>query len=102
MALFRNSILIAFGNIILCQVEGIRAVKVSDLISGSVSDVNHNKFENNKNSAFKHFLPSGVWSVRHVMSTFYISVGVTLYKLKIYLKYISKSVIAMLKLSYFG
>ena len=28
----------------------------SDLISGSVSDVNNNKFENHKNSTFKYFL----------------------------------------------
>ena len=76
MALIRNLILIAFSNIILCQVEGIRAI-VSDLMPGSVSDVNHNKFENHKNSTLKHFLPSGVWTVR-CMSDFYMSVGVTL------------------------
>ena len=80
MALIRNLILIAFSNIILCQVEGIRAI-VSYLISGSVSNVNHNvnhnKFENHKNSTLKHFLPSGVWTVR-CMSDFYMSVGVTL------------------------
>ena len=35
MALFRNLILIAFSNIILWQVEGIMAIIVSDLISGS-------------------------------------------------------------------
>ena len=31
---------------------------MSDLISGSVSDVNNNKFEIDKNSTFKHFLSS--------------------------------------------
>ena len=50
------------SNIILCQVEGIRAIIVSDLISGSVLDVNNNKFEIHKNSTFKHFLPLGVWT----------------------------------------
>ena len=45
MALFRNLILTALSNIILCQAEGIRAIIVSDLTSGSVSDVNNNKFE---------------------------------------------------------
>ena len=78
MALFRNLILIALSNIILCQAEGIRAIIVSDLISGSVSDVNNNKFENKKNSTFKYFLPLGVWRVRHMISDFCISVGVTL------------------------
>ena len=58
MSLLRNSILTALSNTILCQVEGIKAIIVNDLISGSVSDVNHNKFENHKNSTFKHFLPS--------------------------------------------
>ena len=58
MALFRNLILIALINIKLCQAEGIRAIIVSDLISGSVSDVNNNKFENHKNSTFKLFIPS--------------------------------------------
>ena len=48
MALFRNLILIALSNIIMCQAEGIRAIILSDLISGSVSDVNNNKFENHK------------------------------------------------------
>ena len=62
----------------MCQVEGIRTIIVSDLISGSVSGVNNNKFENHKNSTFKHFLPSGVWMVRHMTSDFCISVGVTL------------------------
>ena len=61
-----------------CQVEDIRAIIVSDLISGSVSNVNNNKFENHKNSAFKHFLPSGVWMLRHVISELCINVGVTL------------------------
>ena len=52
---------------------------MNDLISGSVSDVNNNKFENNKTSTFKYFLTSGVWMVRHMMSDFFfISVGVTL------------------------
>ena len=60
MALFRNLILIALINIILCQAEDIRAIIVSDLISGSVSDVNNKKFENHKNSTFKLFIPSGV------------------------------------------
>ena len=46
MALFRSLILIALSNIIMCQAEGIRAIIVSDLISGS--DVNNNKFENHK------------------------------------------------------
>ena len=78
MALFRNLILIALSNIILCQVEGIRAIIVSDLISGSVLDVNNIKFENHKNITFKQFLPSGVWTVRHMISDFCISVGVTL------------------------
>ena len=78
MALFRNLILIALSNIILCQVEGIRAITVSDLISGSLLDVNHNKFENHKNSTFKHFLSSGVWMVRNMINDFFISVGVTL------------------------
>ena len=49
-----------------------------DLISGPVSDVNNNKFENHKNSTFKHLLPSGVLMVRHMISDFCISVGVTL------------------------
>ena len=44
MALFRNLILTALSNIILCQVEGIRTIIVGELISGSVSDVSHNKF----------------------------------------------------------
>ena len=49
MALFRNLILIALSNnIIMCQAEVIRAIILSDLISGSVSDVNNNKFENHK------------------------------------------------------
>ena len=78
MALFRNLILIVLSDIILCQAEGIRAILVSYLISGSVSDVNNNKFENHKNSTFKHFLPSGVWTVRHMISDFCIRVGVTL------------------------
>ena len=56
----------------------IWSIIVSDLISGSVLDVNHNKFENHKNSTFKHFLPSKEWMVRQIMSNFYISVGVTL------------------------
>ena len=60
------------------QVEGNRAITVSDLIAASVSDVNNNKFENHKNSNFKHFLPSGVWMVRHMISDFCIGVGVTL------------------------
>ena len=63
MVLFRNEFLIALSCIlscILCQFGSIRAIIVSDLISGSVSDVNNNKFENRKNSTFKHFLPSGV------------------------------------------
>ena len=59
MALFRNLILIALSNIILCQTEAIRAIIVSNLISGSYSDVNNNKFENNKNSTFKHFSSFG-------------------------------------------
>ena len=46
-------------------------------MSGSVSDVNHNKFKNHKNSTFKHFLPSGVSTVRHMMSDFYISACAT-------------------------
>ena len=62
----------------MCQVEGIKAIIVSDLISGSVSDVNNNKFEILKNSTFKHFLPLGVWTVRFMMSDLFISVGVTL------------------------
>ena len=78
MALFRNKFLIALSNIILCQAEGIRAITVSDLISGSVSNVNNNKFENHKKVLFKHFLPSGVLMVRHMISNFCISVGVTL------------------------
>ena len=78
MALSRNLILIALSNIILCQVEGITAIIVSDFISGSVSDVNHNKFENHKNGTFKHFLSSAVWTVRHMISDFCITVGVTL------------------------
>ena len=58
--IFKKIILIALSNIILCQVEGITAVIVSDRISGSVSDVNNNKFENHKNCTFKHLLPSSV------------------------------------------
>ena len=58
LVLFRNEFLIAY--IVLCQFGGIWAITVSDLISGSVSDVNNNKFEKRKNSTFKHFLPSGV------------------------------------------
>ena len=57
MELFRNQFLIALSNITLCQVEGIKAIIVSDLISGSISDVNNNKFEIHKNSTFVHFLP---------------------------------------------
>ena len=53
---------------------------MSDLISGSVSDVNNNKFEIHKNSTFKYFLPSGLWMVRLMISDFCISVGVTLIK----------------------
>ena len=60
MALFINEFLIALSDIILCQFGSIRAIIESDLISGSVSVVNNNKFENCKNSTFKHFLPSGV------------------------------------------
>ena len=67
----------AINNIILCQVEGIGAIIVSNLVSGSVLDVNHNKFENHKNSTFKHFLPTGVMMMRKIMSDFYISVDVT-------------------------
>ena len=78
LALFRNLFLIALSNIILCQVVGIRAIIVSDLDSGSVLDVNNNKFENHKNSTFKHFFPSGVWMVRHKISDFCTNVGVTL------------------------
>ena len=78
MALFRNLILIALSNTILCQAEGIRAIIVSDPISGSVSHVNNNKFENHKNSTFKHFLSSRVWTVRHMKSDFCRIVGVTL------------------------
>ena len=70
MALCRNEFFIALRNIILCQVEGIKAIIVSDLISGSGSGVNNNKFENHKYSTFKHFLPSGVWTVRHMISDF--------------------------------
>ena len=71
MALFRNNFLIALSNFILCQVEGIRAIIVSDLISGTVSDVH-------KNSTFKHFLPLVLWMVRLMMSDLFIIVGVTL------------------------
>ena len=39
----------------MCQVEGIRAIIVSDLISGSVSNANNNKFKNHKNSTFSFF-----------------------------------------------
>ena len=78
MALFRNYFLIALSNVVLCQIEGIRAIIVSNLISGPVSDVNNKKFENHKNSTFNHFLPSGVWTERHMISDFFISVGVTL------------------------
>ena len=53
---FRNLILIAFSNIILCQVETIRALKVSDLVYGAVRDVNHKQLKNHKNSTLKHFL----------------------------------------------
>ena len=72
MALFRNQLLIGLSNIILCQVEGIRSIIVSDLISESVSDVNNNKFENHENSTFKYFLPLGVWTVMHMISDFCI------------------------------
>ena len=51
---------------------------MSDLISGSVSDMNNNKFEIHKNSTFKHFLTLGVWTMRLMMSDLFISVGVTL------------------------
>ena len=78
MVLFRNLILIALSNIILCQVESIRAIIMSYPISGSVSNKNHNKFENPKNSTFKHFLPSEVWTARHIISNFIIIVGVIL------------------------
>ena len=54
MVLFRNEFLIALSYIVLCQFGGIRAIIVSDLTSGSVSDVNNNKFEKRKNSTFKH------------------------------------------------
>ena len=53
---------------------------MSNLISGSVSDVHNNKFENHKNTTFKHFLPLGVWMLRKIVSDFYKSVGVTLIK----------------------
>ena len=53
---------------------------MNDLISGSVSDVNNNKFEIHKNSTFKHFLISGLWMVRLMISDFCINVGVTLIK----------------------
>ena len=59
------------------QVVGIRAIIVIDLIPGSVSGVNNNKFEIHKNSTFKHFLPLKVWMVRLMMSDLFISVGVT-------------------------
>ena len=71
MALEKNLILIALSNIILCQVEVIRAIIVSDLISRSVSDVNHNKYKNHKKSTFKHLLAWEVWMVRHTMSDFF-------------------------------
>ena len=62
-------------------------------MSGSVSDVNYNKFQKHKNSTFKHFLSSGEWTASHMMSDFYISVVVTLIiYLKLYLKHKSKSV----------
>ena len=60
MVLFRNEFLIALSYIILCQFGGIRAIIASDIISGSLSDVNNNRFENRKNSTFKYFLPSRV------------------------------------------
>ena len=65
MVLFRNLILIALSNIKLCKVYGIWVIIVSDLISGSLSYVNHNKFENHKDSTFKHFFPLGVWMASH-------------------------------------
>ena len=77
MVLFRNEFVIALSYIVLCQFGGIRAIIVSALISGSVSDVNHNKFEKRKYSIFIHFLPLGVWMVRLMMSDFCISVGIT-------------------------
>ena len=87
----------------MCQAEGIGEIIVSDLTSGSVPDVNDNKFENNKNSTFKHFLPSGVWMVRHMISDFCISVGVTLLcKLKLYLKHNSKCAIHNAEIVKFG
>ena len=62
----------------MCQVEGIRAIIVSDIISGSVSDVNINKFENHEFSPFNLFLPLAVWRVRHMISDFFISLGIIL------------------------
>ena len=44
MALFKNLFSIVLSNIILFQVKGIRSILVSDLISGSVSNVNHNYY----------------------------------------------------------
>ena len=44
MVLFRNEFLIALSYIILFQFVGIGAIIVSDLISGSVSAVNNNRF----------------------------------------------------------
>ena len=66
IALIRNLILIAFSNIISCQVESNRTIIVSGLMSGLISNVTHNKFENHKNSTFKHFILSRVWRVRHM------------------------------------
>ena len=78
VALFRNEFVIALSNIILCQDEGIRAIKVSYLISGSVLDVHNNKFKNRKNSTFTYFHPLGAWTVRHMISDSCISVGIAL------------------------
>ena len=90
-------ILITFSNIILGLGEDIRAITVSDLVLGSLSNVNNKFKKNHKNSrsALKHFLSSGVWMVRQIMRHFYVSVPLLylLYKLKPYLKHISKCAI---------
>ena len=70
---------------------------------GSFSNVNNNVFENHKNSTFKHFLPSEVWVVRHMISNFYISVAVTLIiQVEVTFKTVLRVLLAMLKLSCFG
>ena len=65
----------------MVQGEGIRTIIVSGLVSESFSDVKNNKIENDKNNKhLKHFLSSGVWTLRQIMSNFYMCRCYTYYK----------------------